>query len=381
MRRWEQGSDVLVELARLAVVIVLVAVGYGLGDVAAGAVSAIDPDTARLVTSLVGALLGYLFGGVGGRRLLRGVDTAQERLRRVEASTLIAALIGGTLSAVAAMVVVSPLLLLPNRAVTVPLLALAAICAGYAGGRLGAARGGDLSRFVGVRGNLTVSAPSRGGGVKVVDSSALIDGRLLDVARAGFLEGTLVVPEFVLHELQGLADAGNPQRRAAGRRGLDAVRVLQQEHLLAVEVTSDDPLDVHEVDGKLARVARERGAALLTTDSGLRRVAEISGLRVLDLTLLAEALQPPAAPGDRLEVQVTKKGREEGQGIGYLADGSMVVVERAAARVGEDVLVEITSVSQSSRGRMLFAVPGSERDDDSDGHGDGDDGRHDGGRG
>lgn len=363
MRRWEQGSDVLVELARLAVVIVLVAVGYGLGDVAAGLVPSTDPDTARLVTSLVGALLGYLLGGVGGRRLLRGVDTAQDRLRQVDSSTLIAALIGGTLAAVATMVVTAPLLLLPNRAVTLPLLALLVVGAGYAGGRLGAARGGDLSRYVGVRGNLTVSAPSRGGGVKVVDSSALIDGRLLDVARAGFLEGTLVVPRFVLHELQGLADASHPQRRAAGRRGLDAVRVLQQEHIVAVEVTEEDPADVHEVDGKLARVARDRRAALLTTDSGLRRVAEISGLRVLDLSLLAEALQPPAAPGDRLEVLLTKEGREDGQAVGYLADGSMVVVERAAEHVGADLAVEVTSVSQSSRGRMLFAVPASERDE------------------
>jgi uncharacterized protein YacL len=356
-----RGGQFLVEMARLAVVVLLVAAGYAVGPAVADRLTGIAPDTARLLTSLVGALLGYLLGGFGGRRLVIGVDQAQARLRSIDASVLISGLIGATLAAVAALVLASPLLLLPNRVVTVPVALLVVMIAGYVGGQIGTSRGGDLKRFVGVRGGFEVSSPSRGPGVKVVDSSALVDGRLVDVARAGFLEGTLVVPGFVLAELQGLADASDLARRTAGRRGLDVVRALQQEHLVVVEVTDEDVPGVAEVDGKLAALTRSRGGALVTTDSGLRRVAEISGLRVLDLSVLADAVKPPASPGDRIEVLVTKVGREPGQGVGYLADGSMVVVERSEDRVGATVEVEVTSVSQSTRGRMLFGVLAVER--------------------
>ncbi len=353
-RRQATRSSAVVELVRLCVVVAFTALGFEIGGNVLG-------EQAPLVGALLGALVGYLVGGVGGRRLLTKVDETQERLRRVESSELIAGVVGAVLGVVLSTALVFPLALLPGRAVTIPIGIAVILLTAYAGMRIGSSRAGDLGRFVGVRGRLEVSSPSRGGGVKVVDSSALIDGRLLDVARAGFVDGALVVPRFVLHELQGLADSGDRRRRRSGRHGLDVLSQLQQEHLVVVEITEDDPPDVHDVDAKLARIARDRDAGLVTTDSGLAQVAEIAGLRVLDLNQLAEAVRPPAVPGQRMEVDILREGQEEGQGIAYLRDGTMVVVEHAADRIGTTQLIEVTSINQTRRGRMLFGTVSVER--------------------
>lgn len=347
-------SGAVVEVVRLLVVVAGTGAGFQLGGL-------VGDEPSPLVGAVLGALLGYLVGGVGGRRLLRTVDETQERLRRVESVELVAGVVGGVLAVVLAGVLVFPLALLPGRGVTIPIGLAVVVLAAYAGIRIGASRAGDLGRFVGVRGRLQVSAPSRGGGVKVVDTSALVDGRLLEVARAGFLDGTVVVPELVLRELQGLADSGDRRRRRAGRQGLDVVSALQQDGIVVVEVTDEDPTDVKDVDAKLARIARERGGVLVTTDSGLSQVAEIAGIRVLDVHQLAEAVRPPAVPGQRLEVDLLREGSESGQAVGYLRDGTMVVVEQADAHVGTTQVIEITSINQSRRGRMLFGVLGVER--------------------
>lgn len=353
-RMQPQRSSAVVELVRLCVVIAFTGLGFEIGGNIGG-------EQPPLIGALLGALVGYLVGGVGGRRLLVKVDETQERLRRIDSSELIAGVGGGVLGVVVASALVFPLLLLPRREITIPIGFAVLVLTTYAGVRIGASRAGDLGRFVGVRGRLEVSSPSRGGGVKVVDSSALIDGRILEVARAGFVDGAMVVPEFVLHELQGLADSGDRRRRRAGRHGLDVLRTIQQEHLVVVEITTDDPVDVQDVDAKLARIARDRDGVLLTTDTGLAQVAEIAGLRVLDVNQLAEAVRPPAIPGQRMEVDILREGNEPGQGIAYLRDGTMVVVEQAADKVGTTQLIEVTSINQSRRGRMLFGTVSVDR--------------------
>ena len=347
-------SSAVVELVRLCVVVAFTALGFELGG-------NFGVDQPPLLGALLGALIGYIVGGVGGRRLMTKVDETQERLRRVESSELISGVVGSVLGVVLSAAIVFPLALLPGRAVTIPIGFAFILLAAYAGMRIGASRAGDLGRFVGVRGRLEVSSPSRGGGVKVVDSSALIDGRILEVARAGFVDGAMVVPQFVLHELQGLADSGDRRRRRSGRHGLDVLRTIQQEHLVVVEITDDDPVDVHDVDAKLARITRDRDGVLLTTDTGLAQVAEIAGIRVLDMNQLAEAVRPPAVPGQRMEVDILREGNEPGQGIAYLRDGTMVVVEQAAEHVGTTQLIEVTSINQSRRGRMLFGTVSVER--------------------
>ncbi len=182
-----------------------------------------------------------------------------------------------------------------------------------------------------------------------------MDGRLVEVARAGFLEGTLVVPQFVLAEVQAMSDVEDSRRRSLARRGLDALKQLQEEGLVAIEITDEDVPQHREVDAKLAALCRQRQAAMITVDGNLARVAEIGGVRVLNVHGLAEALRPPVIPGDRVELRIVKTGTEAGQGVGYLADGTMVVVERGADRMQETVAADVTSIMQNRQGRMLFA--------------------------
>ncbi len=235
-----RGGRLVIEVVRLGVVLVLTAVGHTTGPASAGLISGlvegVEPGEVQLVSSVLGALVGYVIGGVAGRGLMSGVGLAEARLRRVEAAVLVAAVLGAALTGFLGVLLLWPVLLLPAKVVTVPAAVAILAVLLYVGGRIGAARGGDLLRYLGARGRLEVTTPTRGAAAKVVDSSALIDGRLVDVARAGFLTGTLVVPRYVLAELQGLADTEDPRRRSAGRRGLDTLRVLQDEQVVAVEI-------------------------------------------------------------------------------------------------------------------------------------------------
>jgi uncharacterized protein YacL len=337
-------------------VLLLTAGGYALGGGLDELIDRPAPETTRLITSVLGALVGYVLGGVVGRAVVRQVDTAAARLERVSAAQLVAASLGAGVAGLVGVAVLLPVLLLPYQRYTVPVVLLVILVLAYGGARLGALRGADLGRFIGMRGRLEVATPSRGGGVKLVDSSALVDGRLVEVARAGFLEGTLVVPTFVLEEVQRLADSGDQQVRRRGRRGLDLLRVLQDESLVAVEITDEDEPRFAEVDAKLAAIARQRRAQLLTCDSGLARVAEVGGVRVLNLHALADAVRPPVLPGDRLTVRLLKAGREAGQAVGYLDDGTMVVVDDAASVIGGEAAVDVTSIVTGRQGRMLFGV-------------------------
>jgi uncharacterized protein YacL len=188
-----------------------------------------------------------------------------------------------------------------------------------------------------------------------------IDARIVDVVRSGFLHGTLLVPEPVLGELQGLADAADDQRRAKGRRGLDALDSLRQERGIELEVIPDGAPEVPEVDAKLVQMCLARKAALLTLDTNLARVASVAGCRVLNLHALALALRPPVQAGDAVNVLLTRQGKEAGQAVGYLDDGTMLVVERARERLGQEVAVVVTSVLVTHNGRLVFArIAGAE---------------------
>lgn len=201
--------------------------------------------------------------------------------------------------------------------------------------------------------------PAPGGRVReaLVDTSALIDGRLFDVAAAGFLELDLIVPEFVLRELQAIADASDPMRRARGRRGLDVLQTLRDRPRRPARVVSDDVAEETAVDLKLVALARRRGAALITTDFNLKKVAGIREVDVLNVNDLAHALRPVVLPGESLRVTIVKDGKEAGQGIAYLADGTMIVVEQGRGLAGSTLDVVVTSAIQTSAGKMFFAKP------------------------
>ena len=233
---------------------------------------------------------------------------------------------------------------------SLPLLVLAGVAAG--GGALA------LEALVALR----QAEPETGGGaaaarVKLVDTSAIIDGRLADIAASGFLEGRLVVPRFVLRELQRLADGGDAQKRARGKRGFEVLQRLQGLEAVTVEIVDDDVAENREVDLELIELARRRGGALVTTDYNLNRFGDISGIMVLNVNDLANAMKPAVLPGAVLRVQVLREGKEPGQGVGFLEDGTMVVVDQGRQLVGQEVTVLVTSALQTSAGRMIFGQP------------------------
>ena len=190
---------------------------------------------------------------------------------------------------------------------------------------------------------------------KILDTSVIIDGRVLDVCKAGFLEGELVVPGFVLDELRHIADSSDSLRRNRGRRGLDVLQKMQEELEFPVRVEEDGGDDAAEVDVKLLRLARQLGGAVLTNDYNLNKVAGVTKVPVLNINELAGALRPVVLPGEEMTVHLVREGKEPGQGVAYLDDGTMVVVENGRRRVGETAEAEVTTVLQTSAGRMIFA--------------------------
>ncbi|MDZ7702950.1 MAG: hypothetical protein U5L04_00520 [Trueperaceae bacterium] len=194
---------------------------------------------------------------------------------------------------------------------------------------------------------------------KVIDTSAIIDGRIVDIVEANFLDGEVLIPRFILSELQNIADSSDPLRRRRGRRGLEMLDRLVQQRILRTEVIGDDFADVKQVDDKLVQVCTRRGADLITTDYNLNRVAALQGVRVLNVNQLANAVKVSFLPGERLSLHIVREGREPGQGLAYLEDGTMVVVEDAANLAGNTIDVVVTSSIQTNMGRMIFArLPG-----------------------
>jgi len=196
----------------------------------------------------------------------------------------------------------------------------------------------------------------------LVDTSVLIDGRILDIVATGFIPGRLVIPSFVLEELQRVADAGDPMRRSRGRRGLNVVETLKNSPDVVCEILDTDIPGASEVDWRLIKLARQMGAGLMTNDFNLNKLARVEGLRVLNLNDLANALKPIVSAGETMEVTIVKDGKEPHQGVGYLDDGTMVVVENGRRHIDSTVPVTVTSVLQTPAGRMIFAMVGSPDD-------------------
>jgi rRNA-processing protein FCF1 len=195
---------------------------------------------------------------------------------------------------------------------------------------------------------------------RILDTSVLVDGRIADVADAGFVDGAVIVPQFVVRELQRLADAGDPLRRARGRRGFDVLERLRHNQAVRLEVTEVDFPAISDVDAKLVALARARAARLLTNDTALARVAGLAGVPVGSLNDLAGSMRPVALPGEGMQVHVVREGREPGQGVAYLDDGTMVVVEGGKRFIGQSLDVVVTSMLQTSAGRMIFTRPRGE---------------------
>jgi uncharacterized protein YacL len=193
-------------------------------------------------------------------------------------------------------------------------------------------------------------------GGKILDTSVIIDGRVADICETDFLEGPLVIPQFILQELQHIADSADSLKRARGRRGLDILNRMQKGDAVEVQVVDDDYPDIKEVDAKLIALAREMNAKIVTNDFNLNKVAQLQGVPVLNINQLANALKPMVLPGEVLHLQIMREGKEQGQGVAYLDDGTMVVVENASRHLGEEVEASVTSILQTTAGRMIFTT-------------------------
>ncbi len=296
----------------------------------------------------VAALMGALGFLVTPYAVFGLIDTLHVQIRRLTLEDLAALtlglLIGGLLSALLAW----PLSFLPWPAgQIIPAVTALLLTMGSAIAML--AKRDEL--FAALRRGQSTAATTP----TVLDTSAIIDGRVREITRSGFLEGQLVVPQPVLHELQHLAEASDPVKQARGRRGLELLRQLRQDPRIDLVVSDVDSPGTDDVDQKLLRIAQELGARLFTCDQNLAQIAALSGITVLNPNTLERALRPPVHPGDVFQIKVVGEGREPGQGVGYLEDGTMVVIEAGQPYLGQEINVTVTRTLQTGAGRMVFA--------------------------
>lgn len=286
---------------------------------------------------------GYILGGFLGRFLKDAVTVLDETLEKLPGIDLIVGTIGLLVGLVIALIVSIPFIGEPFGKYV---MLFSFLIFGFLGLLLSASKSREISRYI-----------YQGGaayfGEKVLDSSILIDPRLLEIARSGFLEGDLIVPAFILSELQSLADSNNFSRRKKGQSGLKHLNELR--HLTGERLIVDDSeIRGKDVDMKLVNYCLKQGAALLTTDYNLMNVAKVKGVKVLNINDLQKALKEPVEPGDEISIQIIRDGKDKDQGVGYLEDGTMVVVNEGRKYIGKEVNVLVSGLTQSSSGRVVF---------------------------
>jgi uncharacterized protein YacL len=304
---------------------------------------------------VIGAGLFYSLGGVIARQVLQAIDTGERRLDWLSPDEVVAGAFGGLTALLAAAALTWPILLIVPALIAVPLIIFLLLTAALFGFRAARTRRRAVMDQLAPNSGLASRPRSSNSLSRVLDTSVAIDGRIIDVARSGFLPGRVLVPVPVLDELQGLADAGDSLRRSKGRRGLEVLETLQREPGVELVTIPDEAPGVAEVDAKLIRICLDRNASLLTLDTNLAKVAALAGVRVNNLHALALALRPPVVVGDEVNVLLSRSGKEPGQAVGYLDDGTMVVVEDAKSLVGNEAKVLVTSVLTTANGRLVFA--------------------------
>jgi uncharacterized protein YacL len=343
-------SEPFVEVVRVCVVVLFTAAGFEAG----GGTS--DPNGHPVLGATLGAAFGYVVGGVIGRLLRRVMGTFEREIDRAPAAELVAGALGAVLlGGLGALLGVAPVVLLPGSWGW-PVFGLLTWVGVYAGFTAGVRKGGELLRTVQRRPvGAPVLATDARPGAPLVDTSAAVDGRLRVLVDAGLTAGPLLVPRFVLDELQALADAADQVRRRRGRRALELLEFLRTDPSVGIEVLDDEVPEVDEVDAKLVVLARRLDAVLVTVDGNLQRVAELQGVRCLNVERLSDDLRGPLVPGEVVRVPIVRAGSEPGQGVGFLEDGTMVVVSGGAGLVGREADVMVISSVRTTKGRMFFA--------------------------
>jgi uncharacterized protein YacL len=309
------------------------------------------------LAAMIGCLAGYVGGGMFGRLLERALGVVERRVNHIPPAQVVAGTLGAIAGASAALLLVLPVsLFLPARA-AIPLAGLLAWVFAWLGFRVLGAKSVQVLEMLGLSTRPLVRAhafDARDG--LLVDSSVVMDGQLLALARAGILGSDLLVPRFVLDEVQGFADSADETRRRRATRGMEALETLRDEGSLRIYVLDQELPDFAGVDAKLIALAQRLQLRLLTNDGPLTRNAELQGVRTTNLRKLAHEISPVVVPGDFVRVALTREGKEAGQGVGHLDDGSMVVVNGGADLVGgPEVLIQVTSIVPTSAGRLVFA--------------------------
>ncbi|MDA8099512.1 MAG: PIN domain-containing protein [Nitrospiraceae bacterium] len=327
----------------------------------------------RVLFVVVGTLLGYyvstqldevvskIEGMAVGFTVAVGIILTELLFRRVALKVIMGGILGFIIGLTSANIIATPLKLVPlERSIVNFIVLLMNAFFGYMGVAIGIREG---ERF-----NLAnIKKLFRGGGdenLKILDTSVIIDGRIADVCETEFLDGTLVIPQFILHELQHIADSSDSLKRARGRRGLDILHRIQKMSHMEVRITEEDFPKIREVDSKLIALAKRMGAKVITNDFNLNKVAELQGVKVLNINDLSNAVKPVALPGESMRVFVLKEGKEPGQGVAYLDDGTMIVVENGRRFINKNVDVAVTSVLQTAAGRMIFTKLREEAEQD-----------------
>ncbi len=338
---------------RLAGMVVLAGVCFQIGLFLGGSWKDVRVISAL---TLAGAALGLILTPYV---TIRPFLWAIRRIRAMPASQLIAGVVGLIIGLAIAALLTPALANLPTPFGDVMPFA-ASIFFGYLGVAVMVMRHTDIFNFLNTRLAREIgyrSGKARNENVVLLDTSVIIDGRIADISRTGFIGETMVVPRFVLNELQHIADSSDPLRRNRGRRGLDMLNKLQKESVVPIRVSDMDVEEVREVDDKLVMLAKRLHCPIVTNDYNLNRVAELQGVPVLSINELTNAVRAIFLPGEDLEIRIIQEGKEPGQGVGYLDDGTMVVVENGKRYINQTILTTVTKVLQTSAGRMIFAQP------------------------
>ncbi len=343
-------------ISRIIGMLVIAVGGVSLG-VRFAEISQTDPIFYGITFMLVGALAGLILTPYLTVRPMRFL---RQKIHRMPVQQLLAAIIGLMIGLIIASLSTFPLSMLP-RPLNQILPFLSALLFGYIGVLVMTARQQEIFAFL--RGRL----PERSGDwgeipPVLLDTSVIIDGRIADISRTGFIRGEMLVPRFILNELQHIADSSDPLRRNRGRRGLDMLRRLQEESGSLVRIVDLDTPETRAADDKLVLLARRLRCPILTNDYNLNRVAELQGVTVLNINELANAVRAVYLPGENLRVHVIQEGKEADQGVGYLDDGTMVVVENGRSFIGMEIETTVTKVLQTAAGRMIFARPTEQAD-------------------
>lgn len=318
---------------------------------------AVSPEAYITVFALLGFLVGLILTPYVTIRPLKAISRS---MANMPPEKLIATIFGLFLGLLAAALVSLPLALLgPPFQQVLPILA--AIVFSYLGIVILGSRQKDFRNFFGgirQNGSGQVGSAAYGDDYYILlDTSVIIDGRIFDISKTGFIRGTLLIPNFILLELQHIADSPDPLRRGRGRLGLEVLTNLQNESPVLTQITDQDVSDVRDADSKLVALARHLNAPIMTNDYNLNRVAELQGVTVLNINDLANAVKITSLPGEELRVKIIQEGREAGQGVGFLPDGTMIVVEDGGDLINKTLNVTVTKVLQTSAGRMIFAKP------------------------